>query len=35
VNGGDWIDVDTIADLQNEPVTTLVVAEAKARLYTN
>lgn len=35
VNGGDWIDVDTIADLQNEPVTTLVVTEAKARLYTN
>lgn len=35
VNGGEWIDVDTIADLQNEPVTTLVVKEAKARLYTN
>lgn len=35
VNGGEWIDVDTIADLQNEPVTTLVVTEAKARLYTN
>lgn len=35
VNGREWIDVDTIADLQNEPVTTLVVKEAKARLYTN
>lgn len=35
VNGGEWIDVDTVADLQNEPVTTLVVTEAKARLYTN
>ena len=35
VNGGDWIDVDTIADLQNEPITTLAVKEAKARLYTN
>jgi hypothetical protein len=35
VNGGDWIDIDTIADLQNEPVTTLQVREAKARLHTN
>ncbi|MDF2143785.1 hypothetical protein [Knoellia sp. p5-6-4] len=35
VNGGDWIDIDTVADLQNEPVTTLEVREAKARLYTN
>jgi hypothetical protein len=35
VNGGDWVDIDTIADLQDEPVTTLEVREAKARLYTN
>lgn len=35
VNGGDWVDIDTVADLQNEPVTTLQVREAKARLYTN
>lgn len=35
VNGGEWVDIDTIADLQNEPVTTLQVREAKARLYTN
>ena len=25
VNGGTWIDIDTIADLQDEPVTTLAV----------
>jgi len=35
VNGGDWMDIDTVADLQNEPVTTLEVREAKARLYSN
>jgi hypothetical protein len=35
VNGGAWTDIDTIADLQNEPVTTLQVREAKARLYEN
>jgi hypothetical protein len=35
VNGGDWMDIDTVADLQDEPVTTLEVREAKARLYTN
>ena len=35
VNGGEWVDIDTIADLQDEPVTTLQVREAKARLYTN
>jgi hypothetical protein len=35
VNGGDWTDIDTVADLQNEPVTTLQVKEARARLYDN
>ena len=35
VNGGEWMDIDTVADLQNEPVTTLEVREAKARLYSN
>ena len=35
VNGGDWVDIDTVADLQNEPVATLQVREAKARLYTS
>jgi hypothetical protein len=35
VNGGEWVDIDTIADLQDEPATTLQVREAKARLYTN
>jgi len=35
VNGGTWIDIDTIADLQDEPVTTLAVKESKARLYSN
>jgi hypothetical protein len=35
VNGGTWIDIDTVADLQNEPVTTLAVKESKARLYGN
>ena len=34
VNGGSWIDVDTVADLQNEPVTVLQVKEARARLVT-
>ena len=32
VNGGDWVDINAVADLQNEPVTTLEVQEAKARL---
>ena len=32
-NGGEWQPIDTTADLQNEPVTTLQVREAKARLY--
>jgi hypothetical protein len=31
-NGGEWQDIDTVADLQDEPVTTLVVKEARARL---
>lgn len=35
VNGGTWIDIDTIADLQDEPATTLAVKESKARLYSN
>jgi hypothetical protein len=33
-NGGDWIDIDTVADLQDEPVTILQVKEARARLVT-
>lgn len=33
-NGGAWVDVDTVANLQNEPVTTLQVKEARARLVT-
>jgi hypothetical protein len=33
-NGGDWQDIASVADLQNEPVTTLEVKEAKARLVT-
>ncbi len=33
VNGGDWVDVGSVADLQDEPVTVLRVAEARARLY--
>lgn len=32
VNGGPWTDIDAVADLQNEPVTTLRVREAEARL---
>ena len=32
VNGGDWVDIDTVADLQDEPVTVLQVKEATARL---
>lgn len=32
VNGGAWIDLGGVADLQDEPVTTLQVREAKARL---
>lgn len=35
VNGGEWTDISTVADLQDEPVTTLAVKEAKARLYSN
>lgn len=35
VNGGEWIDIATVADLQNEPVTTLVVKEAHARLVSD
>jgi hypothetical protein len=31
-NGGEWQDIDAVADLQDEPVTTLVVKEAHARL---
>jgi hypothetical protein len=31
-NGGAWVDVDTVANLQNEPVTALEVKEARARL---
>lgn len=33
VNGGAWEPIDTVAELQNEPVVTLQVREAKARLY--
>ncbi|MGL5852395.1 MAG: hypothetical protein ACRCZD_16575, partial [Phycicoccus sp.] len=33
-NGGQWVDLDAIADLQDEPVTTLAVKEARARLVT-
>lgn len=33
VNGGAWIPVGGVADLQDEPVTVLRVAEARARLY--
>ena len=33
VNGGEWNDIATVADLQDEPVTTLHVKEARARLY--
>ncbi|PRY50794.1 hypothetical protein BCF74_13816 [Knoellia remsis] len=34
VNGGaNWIPLDGFADLQDEPVTTITVREAKARLY--
>lgn len=32
VNGGSWVDLDGVADLEDEPVTTLRVREAKARL---
>lgn len=35
VNGGAWEPIDTVADLQDEPVVTLQVREAKARLYNN
>lgn len=34
VNGGAWQDLGGVADLQNEPVTTLEVLEARARLVT-
>ncbi|WP_460937123.1 hypothetical protein [Phycicoccus ginsengisoli] len=33
-NGGPWQDIDAVADLQDEPVTTLQVREAHARLVT-
>ena len=32
VNGGAWTDINAVADLQDEPVTTLQVREAEARL---
>ncbi|WP_406830238.1 hypothetical protein ABEG17_14755 [Pedococcus sp. KACC 23699] len=32
VNGGPWTDINAVADLQNEPVTTVQVREAEARL---
>ncbi|KQZ88775.1 hypothetical protein ASD62_05100 [Phycicoccus sp. Root563] len=32
VNGGPWTPINAVADLQNEPVTTLQVREAEARL---
>lgn len=36
VNGGaNWIPLNGVADLQDEPVVTLEVREAKARLYNN
>lgn len=31
-NGGQWVDIDTVADIQDEPVTTLHVKQAHARL---
>ena len=34
-NGGPWQDIDSVADLQDEPVTTLQVREAHARLVTH
>lgn len=33
VNGGAWEPIGTVAELQDEPVVTLQVREAKARLY--
>jgi hypothetical protein len=33
-NGGAWVDIGTVANLQNEPVTVLEVKEARARLVT-
>ena len=35
VNGGEWVDINAVADLQDEPVTTLEVQEAKARLVSH
>lgn len=35
VNGGAWEDIETTADLQDEPVVNLEVREARARLYNN
>ena len=32
VNGGAWTDINAVADLQDEPVTTVQVREAQARL---
>ena len=34
-NGGPWQDIDSVADLEDEPVTTLQVREAHARLVTH
>ena len=34
-NGGPWQDIDSAADLQDEPVTTVQVREAHARLVTH
>ncbi|MDR6864448.1 hypothetical protein [Phycicoccus sp. 3266] len=34
-NGGPWQDIDSVTDLQDEPVTTLQVREAHARLVTH
>ena len=31
-NGGPWQDIETIADLQDEPVTSIEVLEARAQL---
>lgn len=35
INGGPWQDLGNDADLADEPVTSLQVAEAQARLYSN
>lgn len=33
VNGGEWHDIDTVADLQDEPATTLEVVATRTRLH--